>query len=152
ERRDLGVGAGLGDDGSAVGVADEDHGFVLGVDDLRRRGDVALERHRRVLDHADVVAVLPQEVVDLLPAGTVDEPAVDQDDARGCGSCVQGDSPVLVRVTAVSVLQRTAPAGDVLTRPVAGTIRLSTGAAAGSLRAMTHTSIAASPKVRIAAG
>ena len=71
--------AGLGDDRAAVGVADEDHRFALRVDDALGRGDVVGERERRVLDDADVVAVLLQVVVDALPAGAVDETAVDED-------------------------------------------------------------------------
>src|SRR5260221_161217 len=59
----------------------------------------ALEAARSAPTYAaDVEAVGPREVVAFLPAGTVDDPAVDQDDAGGCWSCVQGDAPVLVRV------------------------------------------------------
>jgi hypothetical protein len=55
ERRDVdqrchvGVGAGLGDDGAAVGVANQDDRAALRVDDQTRRGGVTGQRQGRVL-------------------------------------------------------------------------------------------------------
>ena len=54
------------------------HRLALRVDDTLGRIDVAFERKRRVLDDGDVVAVLPQEAVDTLPAGAVDETPVNE--------------------------------------------------------------------------
>ena len=70
---------GLGDDDASVGVADEDRRAVLEVQHVVRGLDVALERERLVLHDAHVEAVGLQQVVDALPAGAVDEAAVDQD-------------------------------------------------------------------------
>jgi hypothetical protein len=50
----------------------------LGVDHTIRRGDVALERKRRILDDADVVAILLQEAVDRLPSRAIHETAVNK--------------------------------------------------------------------------
>jgi hypothetical protein len=62
------------------------------------RGDRALgdrnvvgKRGGRVLDDADLVAVLRQDLVDAFPSGTVNEPAMDKDDrldrlGNGCGN------------------------------------------------------------------
>ena len=61
-------------------MADQDDWPVLRVDDLSGGLRVALERQSRVLDDADVVAVLLEQVVDGLPAGTVHKPAVDEND------------------------------------------------------------------------
>ena len=48
-------------------------------------GNVVGERERRILDDADVVAVLRQVLVDALPAGAVHETAVDEDDSGSIG-------------------------------------------------------------------
>ena len=80
ERRHVGIGASLGDHRPAVGVADENDRLALRVDDALGRGHVAFERQRRILDDADVVAVLLQDVVDALPAGAVHETAVNEND------------------------------------------------------------------------
>jgi hypothetical protein len=61
-------------------VTDEDDRLPLRVDDALGRGRVALERERRILDDADRVAVLPQLVVDALPARAVDKASVNQHD------------------------------------------------------------------------
>src|SRR6202008_255204 len=74
-----GIVACLGDHGSAVGVADEDDGSVLGVDDALGRGGVVCERQRRVLGDRDGVAALLQQAVDGLPTRAVDKTAVDED-------------------------------------------------------------------------
>ena len=82
ERADPVVGAGLGDHDAAVGVADEDDRAVELVEDAGGRCDVIVERRRRVLDDAHVVAFSDEPVVDRLPSGAIDEAAVDEDD--GC--------------------------------------------------------------------
>ena len=79
ERRHLRMVARFGDDDAAVRVADQNHRSALGVDGALGDGDVVGERDRRVLDDADGVAVLPQDLVDALPTGAVDEAAVDED-------------------------------------------------------------------------
>jgi len=88
--RHAGMGARLGDDRPAVGVADEHDRPVLRVDDPPGRGDVALERQRRILHDADLVVVPGQDVVDALPAGPVHEAAVNEDDVP-LGSRLAGD-------------------------------------------------------------
>ena len=60
-------------------MADEDRRAVLLVEHVVGGLDVALERERLVLHDADVEAVRLQQVVDALPAGAVDEAAVDED-------------------------------------------------------------------------
>jgi hypothetical protein len=82
ERLDVGVVAGLGDDGPAVGVADEDGVLVL-IEHPAGDGDVVGERDRRVLYDGDLVTGLAQDAIDGLPAGAVDEAAVDENDAAG---------------------------------------------------------------------
>ena len=82
------MGAGLGDDSATVGVAREDHRVALGVDDTLRRGDVVLEREGCVLHHADLVAVLLEQVVYPLPAGSVDEAAVHENDVNRRWACI----------------------------------------------------------------
>ena len=56
-------------------------GSLCRVDGALGHGDVVGERQRRILDDADVVAVLLQVLVDALPAGAVHEAAVDEDDS-----------------------------------------------------------------------
>jgi hypothetical protein len=84
ERRHLGIVASLGDDRSAIGMADENDRFALRVDDALGRGGVAFERKRRILDDGDGVAALPQEAIDALPAGAVDETAVNENHGPRC--------------------------------------------------------------------
>jgi hypothetical protein len=59
ECRHVGIVSNPGDHRSAVGMADEDHRLVLGVDDHLGRRHVAFERKRWILDDRNVVAVLP---------------------------------------------------------------------------------------------
>jgi hypothetical protein len=80
--RHVRVGAGLADDGAAVGVADEHDRAVLRVDDQPRRGGVALQRQGGVLHHGHVVAVPGEQVIEGPPAGPVHETAVHQHDGR----------------------------------------------------------------------
>src|SRR5438128_6121048 len=76
----FGVVTGLSDHRPAIGVAHENDGFALRVDDEIGRGDVTCERKRRILDDGDVVAVFLQVLVDTLPAGAVYETAVNKND------------------------------------------------------------------------
>src|SRR6266446_4945483 len=76
----LGIVTRLGDHRSAIGVAHENDGFALRVDDEIGRGDVTCERKRRILDDGDVVSVFLQVLVDTLPAGAVYETAVNKND------------------------------------------------------------------------
>jgi hypothetical protein len=59
-------------------VADENRRAVDLVENLLGRGDIPLERHRRVLHDRDPVALGAEPVVHGSPAGSVDESAVDQ--------------------------------------------------------------------------
>jgi len=81
------VGARLGDDGAAVGVADQHGRSVLGIEDPPGGGGVPFQGQGGVLHDADPESVAGERFVDALPAGTIDEPAVDENDiAHGvCG-------------------------------------------------------------------
>ena len=81
---DVVVRTGLRDDCSTVGVTHQDGWAVLSVQDEPRRGDIALEGQGRVLDDADVEPFLHEEAVDPLPAGAVNEAAVDEDHVSRC--------------------------------------------------------------------
>jgi hypothetical protein len=78
------VRARLADNRAAVGVPDKDHRFGLLVEDLSSGSVVASQRQRRVLNDGDVIAVCPEDVVDALPTGAVDESAVDKDHGLSC--------------------------------------------------------------------
>src|SRR6202034_3411436 len=80
ERGDAWVVAGLGDDGAAVGVADQHGGAAEGVEDLAGGGDVAGQRQGGVLHDCYPVAVSAEVVVDALPARSVREGTVHQHD------------------------------------------------------------------------
>ena len=64
----------------------EDHRAGLCRDQTLGDADVVIERDRRILDDADAVSMLLQDLVDALPTGTVHEPTVDEHDrdGRGC--------------------------------------------------------------------
>jgi hypothetical protein len=64
EGDDMGVGASLGDDGSAVAVANQDARAWLAIKDTLGRGDILLQRGQRLLYNGDAVPVLDQNVVD----------------------------------------------------------------------------------------
>ena len=81
QRRHLRMGAGLGDDGAAVRMPDQHRLVGLPVERAPGDGRVVGERERRVLHDGHGVAGLPQDLVDGLPAGAVDETAMDEDDA-----------------------------------------------------------------------
>ncbi len=78
--RDLWIVAGFGDHRSSVGVADEHHRAALRMNDEFGGGDIAGQRDRGILDDADTVAVLLQELIDALPTGTIHETPVDKND------------------------------------------------------------------------
>jgi hypothetical protein len=61
-------------------VADEDRRAVLLVEHVVGGLDVAVERERLVLHDAHLEPVRGQQVADPSPAGSVYEPAVDEDD------------------------------------------------------------------------
>ena len=83
ERRHAWVCAGLGDDGPAVGVSDENHRTVLVVEDPLGGGHIPFEGQRGVLDDGDVVPVVREQVVDAPPARAVNEPAVHENNISG---------------------------------------------------------------------
>ena len=60
ERPHVGIGARLGDHRSAVGVANENYGLALRIDDALGGVGVTCKRKRRILDDADAVTVLHQ--------------------------------------------------------------------------------------------
>ena len=69
-------------------MADENHRAVLrGKCPLRDR-HVIRQRNGRILDDRDGIAVLLQGFVDTLPAGSVHEAPVDQNDVLHTGQCV----------------------------------------------------------------
>ena len=98
EAADFRIVAGLGDDRASIGMADEDDRVLRGCNRALGDDHVIGERDGRVLDDDDFVSVLGQDVVDALPAGSVDESAVDQDDANGLVS--HGNAPSLSGVGA----------------------------------------------------
>jgi hypothetical protein len=65
-------------------VPDKDHRFGLLVEDLSGGSIVASQRQCRVLNDGDAIAVVLEDVVDALPAGAVDESAVDKDHGLSC--------------------------------------------------------------------
>jgi len=82
------VGAGFGDDGATVAVADEDGGAVLQVDDAFGGGYIFFEGRFGFLDDGDVIAVFDEDVVDAAPAGAIGPGAVNENyisDAVGFG-------------------------------------------------------------------
>jgi hypothetical protein len=68
ERRHVRVVASFGDHRSAIGMTNENDRLSQRVDDALGRDNVALKRERRILDDADLVAVLRQLAVDALPS------------------------------------------------------------------------------------
>lgn len=56
--------AGFGDHCSAVGVADENHWTILHGNNALGCGDIFGQRYRRILNDADSVAVLRQDLID----------------------------------------------------------------------------------------
>ena len=82
ERDDAVVGAGFGDDGTAVGVADQHDRTRLLVEHASGGGNVTDERQGLVLHDVNVDALAGEYVVHPLPAGAVHEAPVDEHDAR----------------------------------------------------------------------
>jgi hypothetical protein len=63
-------------------MAYEDHPAVLGADSAFGYGDIVGQRNRRVLNDAHVVTVLFQDLVNVLPTGTVHETTVNENDTN----------------------------------------------------------------------
>ena len=80
--RNLRIVAGFGDHRSAIRVANENRRPVLRSKNALGSRHIVLQRYRRVLDDADVVTVLLQDLVDALPAGAVHKATVDQNDVH----------------------------------------------------------------------
>src|SRR5271155_2491771 len=59
----------FGDYGSAVAVSDQNARSILERKDALCGGDIFLEGRLRLLDDADVVAILDKNIVDAFPAG-----------------------------------------------------------------------------------
>src|ERR1700683_176623 len=72
------VRAGFRDYGSAVAVSYKNAWAVLLSNDTLRSRHVFLKGRLRLLDDADVVAILDENVVNAFPAGTICPGAVDQ--------------------------------------------------------------------------
>src|ERR1700735_3920676 len=66
------------DYGSPIAVRDKDARSVLQCEDTLHSSHIILEGRLRLLDDADVEAILDKDVVDAPPAGTVRPGAVDQ--------------------------------------------------------------------------
>jgi len=73
-------GAGLGDDDTAVRMADQNHRTVLRGQRAFRDRDVIRQRIGRILNDRDGLAVLLEQVIDALPTGAVHEPPVHEND------------------------------------------------------------------------
>ncbi len=79
---DLRTRAGFGDDDTAVGMTDQ-YDRPLRLRDREARGrHIVSQRCRWILNDADVVTVLLQNVVDAFPTCAVDKAAVDEDDGE----------------------------------------------------------------------
>ena len=74
------MNAGLGDDRTAVAMADEQRGTILKVENPLRCGNIVRKRGFRFLHHADIEAVSGEDLIDGLPARTVHPGAVHQYD------------------------------------------------------------------------
>ena len=74
------MGAGFGDHGSAIGVADENRRPVLRGQNALGCCGVVLQRDGRVLDDADAVTAVLQDLVDAPPAGAVHKATMDEND------------------------------------------------------------------------
>ena len=75
----MGSAAGLGDDGAAVGMPDQNHRPVLESDSPLDGCDIIGERRQRILDRDDVEAGLLQDWDDLGPTRSIRPRAVDED-------------------------------------------------------------------------
>ena len=84
---DLWIVAGLGDHGSAVGVADKNYRTALRGKNALGCGDVVGQRCRRILDDTDGIAVFPEDLVNGLPARTVHKATVNENNARCRRTC-----------------------------------------------------------------
>ena len=107
----LGIVPSFGDDHSTVGMANEDH-RMLRLDDRKvGRGNVAFQARRRILNDQHLIAVPRQDVVDGLPAGTIDESAMHEDYRHRLFGRHRGDLEALAitataNVTTVAIMYR----------------------------------------------
>jgi len=89
-------------------MAHEDHRTRLRGNHSPGDGDIVVERDCRILDDADPVPILLQDVVNALPTRTVHEPTVDEHDGNGRGFRSTHNALLSVPLTA-SRLRRTIP-------------------------------------------
>ena len=75
------AGGGVGDDGAAIGVPDQDDGAGDGVEEVADEGGVIAEAEQRVGRHVDRVPVVLEQADDRVPAGAVRPRPVDEHDA-----------------------------------------------------------------------
>jgi hypothetical protein len=68
----------FGNYGSPIAVSDKNALSILLSKDALRSGDILLERRQRLLDDADVVAILDKNVVNTFPARAIYPSTVDQ--------------------------------------------------------------------------
>src|SRR5213076_2769535 len=76
--RDLWIVAGFCNYLSTVGVANENHRTAMRRQNALGYGNIIRERYCRILNDADVVAVLLEDFVDFFPPGAIHEAAVDK--------------------------------------------------------------------------
>ena len=69
--------SGFSDYRSPVGMANEDCRSVLRCKNSLGNRDIVLQRYRRVLDDAHLIAVPLQDLVDALPASAIDKATMD---------------------------------------------------------------------------
>src|SRR5438105_4758272 len=74
------VRSGFSNYGSPIAMSDKDARSILLSEDALRGGHVILKRRLRLLDDADVVAILDKNLIHAFPAGTVGPGTVNQND------------------------------------------------------------------------
>ena len=70
----------FGDHCSPIGVAHENRVPILHCKNPLGNSHIVRQRNRRILDNADVVAVLLKDLLDALPAGAVHKTTMDQNE------------------------------------------------------------------------
>ena len=91
--------------GSPITVSDKNARSILLIKDTLRSGDVFLKGRLRLLNDADVVTILDQNVVNALPAGTICPGTVNQNNipnARGSWFCAES----VLQTNSNSTMQR----------------------------------------------
>src|SRR6266403_1286039 len=86
--------SGFSDYRSPVGMANENRRSVLRCKNSLGNCYVVLQRYRRILDDADLIAVPLQDFVDALPAGAIHKATMDENDV------IHGSSPPLFDMSA----------------------------------------------------